>query len=113
MIAWDEFVTGLFPQFFENRIERRILKFLRDDCAFQIEKTTGETEPFEVAVVVTGDHQTTLRACVTRGLAEILQLNELGKVFLCQARAPEQINHGSRKMLERCNRNNVANSHLI
>src|SRR5690348_16179644 len=56
-IAWDEFVTGLFPQFYENRIERRILKFLRDDRAFQIEKTTGETEPFEVAVVVTGDHQ--------------------------------------------------------
>ena len=70
-LAGDELVTGLLPQSFENGIQGRILKFLRDNCAFQIEKTTGETEPFKIAVVITGDHQAALRACVARCFLEI------------------------------------------
>src|SRR5512132_3237814 len=80
-LAGDELVTGLLPQSFENWIQGRILKFLRDNCAFQIEKTTCETEPFKVAVVITGNHQAALRACVARCFLEIFQVDVLREVF--------------------------------
>ncbi len=54
-------MSGLLAQFFENWIEQRILEFLRDNCAFQIEKTTGQTEPFKVAVVIARDDYAALR----------------------------------------------------
>src|SRR5262245_15297209 len=70
-LAGNELVTGLLPQSFENRIQGRILKFLRDNCSFQIQKTAGQAEPFKIAVVITGNHQAVLRPRVTRRFLEI------------------------------------------
>src|SRR5262249_43952113 len=71
-LTWDKLVTGLLPQPFEDWIQRQILEFLRDNCAFQIEKTTSQTKPFKIAVMITGNHQAALRSCVARCFLKIL-----------------------------------------
>src|SRR5436305_14094051 len=50
-LAWHQLVTGLLTQLLENWVEQRILELLGDDCAFQIKKTTRQTQPFKIAVV--------------------------------------------------------------
>src|SRR4029077_4731021 len=87
-LTWNQFVTGLLTQFFENWIERRILKLLRDDCALQIEKTTGLSEPFEIAVVIAGDHYTAFPPGVSRGFLQILPLDVAREILRRQTWAP-------------------------
>ena len=38
----NQFVARLLPQFFENRIEQCVFELLRNDRAFQVEKTAGQ-----------------------------------------------------------------------
>ena len=93
-------MTRLLAQLFENRIEQRVFEFLRDDRAFQIQETTGETKPFKVAVVIAGDDHTALWSGAARSFLKILPLDVPREIFPCQARAPQQIDHSPREMLK-------------
>src|SRR2546423_10518913 len=86
-LSRNEFVTGLLAQLFKNRIEERILELLRNDCAAQIEKTAGQTQPFEITVVVARNDDAALGAVSLR-LVEIFKLDVFRKICRGQARTP-------------------------
>src|SRR6516225_1170114 len=75
----NQFVARLLAQIFENRIEQRVFEFLRNDCAAEIEKTARQTQPLEIAVMKTSDHDAPLRP-VTLRLFEILQFDVVAKI---------------------------------
>ena len=62
----------LFTQRFENRIEQRVLERLHDDGAGEPEISVGETEPLEIAVVITGDHDASLGSAGSHRFIEVL-----------------------------------------
>src|SRR5262249_38296611 len=98
-LARNQVVSRLLAEFLENRIQKRVFEFLRDDRALQIEKTTGQAEPLEITVVIAGNHDAALRSVASR-LLKILQLDVVAKIFQGQARAPQEIEHRSGKMLK-------------
>jgi hypothetical protein len=49
-------MAGLFPPTPENWIEQRVLEFLGENRARPTAKSAGQTEPFEIAVVITDNN---------------------------------------------------------
>ena len=68
----NQLMPGLFTQRFENRIEQRVLERLHDDGAGEPEISAGETEPLEIAVVITGDHDASFRPAGSHRFIEVL-----------------------------------------
>src|SRR5207244_1195073 len=94
-------MAGLFPPAPENWIEQCVLKFLGENRARSTAKSAAQTEPFEIAVVIT-DNNTALPRI---DLAEPLKFNIAGEIFRSKPRAPHQIKHGLGEMLVRFAKN--------
>ena len=82
-------MPGLFADCFEDRIQQRVFEVLGNDRAGKTEKATGMAEPFEIAVMIAGDEHAALGPGAPRSFVEVLQLDETGKIFARQPRAPE------------------------
>ena len=90
-------MAGLFPPTPENWIEQRVLKFLGENRARPTAKSAGQTEPFEIAVVITDNNQALFG--IERG--KPAHLDVAIKIPGSESRAPHQIEHGLSEMLVR------------
>ena len=95
----DRHVSGLFPDLLKNCVQRRVLEFLRNDGGEKSQEAADQTEPLEIAVVVTRDYHVSFRAARPLGLVKVLHLDVAGKVFRGEPRTPQKVEHRSREML--------------
>src|SRR6476620_9624240 len=90
-------MARLFAPVAKNRIEQRIFEFLRHNRSGAPRKSAGQTEPFEIAVVITDNDP----ALIRRKLWKFPQVDVTGEIFPSESRAPHQIEHGLSEMLVR------------
>ena len=90
-------MARLFAPAAENRIKQRILEFLRHNRSGASKKSAAQTEPFEIAVVITDNNP----ALIRRKLWKFLKVDVTGEIFPSESRAPHQIEHGLSEMLVR------------
>src|SRR5437764_13483789 len=90
-------MAGLFAPAAENRIEQRIFEFLRHNRSSASKKSAAQTEPFEIAVVITDNNPALIRG----ECGIFLQVDVAGEIFPSESRAPHQIEHGLGEMLIR------------
>src|SRR5439155_5454306 len=78
-LARNQFVPRLLAQFFENWIEQRVFEFLRDDRPAQSRVPTGQTEPFEIAIVITSRDEVALAHVID--LFQVFKLDVIAEIF--------------------------------
>src|SRR6266481_4815875 len=77
-------MARLFAPAAENRIEQRILEFLRHNRSGASRKSAAQTEPFEIAVVITDNNP----ALIRRKLGKFLQVDVTREIFPTESRTP-------------------------
>src|SRR5207247_9630997 len=90
-------MAGLFAPVAGNWIEQRILEFLRYNRFGASKKTAAQTEPFEIAIMITDNNP----ALIWRKGGIFLQFDVTEEVFAGEPRAPHQVEHGLGEMLIR------------
>src|SRR5437870_13459215 len=90
-------MAGLFAPAAENRIEQRILEFLRHNRPGVSKESAAQTEPFEIAIVITDNNP----ALIRREFGIFLQVDVAEEIFMSKPRTPHQIEHGLGEMLVR------------
>ena len=92
-VARDHPLSAVFPEAHENFVEERVLEFLRHQCALDAEEIRSDRDPFEVAVMETGENDPLPRFHRLLNDLEIHDVDVARIIFLRQARTPEKIDH--------------------
>ena len=92
-------MTGRFAQAHKNRIEQRVLEFLRDDRAQDSRKSHRLTHPFEVAVMIATKNYRMARLQLFPPQFHVFQLHVPRDILTREARAPIKIEHCPGEML--------------
>ena len=101
-------MARLLAQFSENRIKQGIFEFLGNNRAGQSRISARQTEPLEIAVVITSVNEAALRSGRAIDLFQVFELDVIVKIFGRQTRAPQKIKHRAREILKRFARNSFA-----
>src|SRR5947209_2478972 len=93
-------MSRTFSQSAKYWIQTAVLKLLSNDSPGKPHENASQTEPLEIAVVVTGKDDAAFRSCLFR-LCEVFEFDIATEIVRRQPRTPQQVQHGVAKMAER------------
>src|SRR4051812_35758171 len=97
--ARNDPMSAAFPQGGEYRVEERVLELLRQENARITEMPDPDPHPLEVAVMIAAEDHRFSGLERFEPDVEVLHLDVARKIFLCQTRAPHEVDHGPGEML--------------